>query len=108
MLAFLFSLEAVKFGLLFFFKTLLNLLAQIFWELSVALLANRLAIPGSELAILERSVAGGTEEVICMVSFLKELLATRRDRLLAIRTIITKKLHIMRLAVGEAVVFEEM
>lgn len=54
-----------------------------------------------DLAVFERSVAGGTEEVVLVVRLVEELLAATRDRLLAVGAVVTEELDVMRLAVRQ-------
>jgi len=108
MIAALFGLEARQLGLLLLLDALLDLLAQIFRQFAVALLANGLRVPGSKLAVLQGRIASGTEEMVFMISFLEEFLATARDWLLTVSTVITEQLDVVRLAVWKAVILKEV
>lgn len=46
--------------------------------------------------------------MVLVVRLVEELLAAARDRLLAVRAVVTEELDVVRLAVGEAVVLEEL
>jgi len=104
----LFRFEAVELRLLLLLQALLHLLAQVLGQLAVALLADGLAVPSGELAVLERRIARGAEEVVLVIRLVQEALAATRNGLLAIRAIVTKELHVVGLAVGEAVVLKEV
>jgi len=108
LLPFLFGLETRKLRLLLLLESLLNLLAQVFRQFAVTLLADRLAIPRSELPVLEWCVASAAEKVVCMIGFFKEFLAAARNRLLAIGAIVAEELYVVGLAIGKTIVLEKV
>jgi len=95
-------------GLLLLLESLFDPLTEIFRKLSVASSANRLRVPRREFTFLQKLLASIAEKVLLMVRFVKELLTSCRDRLLAEGAIVTEELNIMGLTIRETVVLEVM
>jgi len=101
-------LQPAELRLLLFLEALLYPLAQVLREFKVALPADRLRIPRSEVSFLEQLLTSVAEEVLFMIGLVEELLAAVGDGLFAECAIVTEELNVMRLAIGQTVVLVVM